>query len=193
VILVSSKDFASQRDNICTVLCHLNEGSQEDSLARHTAVRQLLLDHLELDRIALSWVLSNEVAKFRQNVASNLDQSLMQARCSHDVKHFESGILLQVLVRLSLSVPITRDHLRNSEPELLVNVVAGKLNKLDNHIDVPTKVDCEFLSQNSYLEHHHLHDFVIVFLQVVKEFVDNFACHILIAKVENGVQCSLPN
>lgn len=86
----------------------------------------------------------------------------MQAGRAHDVKHLKRCILLQVFVSLYLRVAKTCYHLCDTEPELLVHVIARELNQFNDHIDVPAEINREFLGEDSDLEHHHLRQFVII-------------------------------
>ena len=74
---VCCEDFASERHHFRTILCHLDERCQNDSLAGHTAVWHLLLDHVKLGDEAFTRLLSNEITELRQHIASDLDESLV--------------------------------------------------------------------------------------------------------------------
>jgi hypothetical protein len=89
---------------------------------------------------------------------------------------------LELVIWLSLSE--SGDDLCNSEPEILINIVACILNKLDDDINIPIEVLCKLFSKNSYLEDDFFFQLIVVFLEIIQDFVHDLSRHLGVTKTE---------
>jgi hypothetical protein len=106
----------------------------------------------------------------------------METLLFHNIEHLYSCVLLQCLIALLLSAAKARDHLRHSEPEVLVDLVTCELYQLNDHVDIPAQVDRELFRQDGNLEDHFFHQFVVVGLEMIKQLVHHFTSHVLVAE-----------